>query len=178
VSGGTLFGLMARFEGPGELAGAARLGAEAGYRDMDAFTPARVPGLAKALGHEERELPRFALAGGIAGAATGAGLQYWTTAVDYPLHIGGHSLHHWAGFLPVTFECAILFASLAVVAALLAKSGLPRPHHPVFRAAGFERASRDAFFLCIEASDPRFERAETERFLRELGALEVVEIVV
>jgi hypothetical protein len=38
------------------------------------------------------------------------------------------------------------------------------------------RASRDRFFLCIEAVDPMFDRERTAAFLQQLNPEEVAEV--
>jgi hypothetical protein len=121
-------------------------------------------------------VPLIALAGGVLGMAGGFGLQYWIHVVAYPLNIGGRPLNSWPTFVPVTFETTVLVAAFSAVLGMLALNGLPRPHHPVFNVPGFQLASQDRFFLCIESTDPRFERDEARRLLAELGGGSVVDV--
>jgi hypothetical protein len=79
-------------------------------------------------------------------------------------------------FIPVTFELTVLVASLSAVLGMLALNGLPQPHHPVFGVPRFALASQDRFFLCIEASDPRVDRAATRAFLESLSPREVSDV--
>jgi hypothetical protein len=79
-------------------------------------------------------------------------------------------------FIPVTFELTILLAALVAVFGMLALNGLPMPYHPVFNVPSFERATRNGFFLCIEATDPGFDRDEIRRFLESVKAREVCDV--
>jgi Protein of unknown function (DUF3341) len=172
----SLYGLMAEFGGPGDLLEAAQCAYEEGYRRMDAYSPFPVQGLAEAIGFHRTRLPLLVLVGGIIGGIGGYCLQYWISAVDYPLNIGGRPLNSWPAFIPVTFELIILVAALAAVLGMLALNGLPMPYHPVFNVPAFELATRNRFFLCIEAVDAKFDVRETRRFLESLKPSGVHEV--
>lgn len=172
----SVYGLLAEFENPDDLLHAAQGAHAAGYRNMDAFSPMPIHDLSESLGYVKHRVPFFVLLGGIVGACTGFGLQYWVSVIEYPLNIGGRPLLSWPMFVPVTFELGILFAAFGAVFSMLILNGLPQPHHPLFNAEEFESASGDGFFLCIEAEDPKFELSETRSFLEGLHATKVVEV--
>ena len=171
-----IYGLMAEFDNPEDLLEAARRAHAGGYRQMDAYSPFPVEGLAEAIGFHRTRLPLIVLLGGIAGGVGGYLLQYYTAVIDYPLNVGGRPLHSWPSFIPVTFETTVLIAALAAVLGMLALNGLPRPYHPVFNVPSFEMASRNLFFLCIESTDALFDWERTRQFLEALGPRQVHEV--
>ena len=116
------------------------------------------------------------LVGAMLGMIGGYSLEYWVSAVAYPINVGGKPFHSWPAFIPVTFECAVLGACLAAVFGMLALNGLPQPYHPVFNSPNFVRASRDRFFLCIESQDPRFSPSDTRKLLESYKPEEITEV--
>jgi hypothetical protein len=167
---------MVSFEKPSDVLAAARRAYQEGYRKMDAYTPFAVEGLAEAIGFKSTRVPLIVLIGGIVGCVGGYLLQYWIQAIDYPVNVGGRPFHSAPAFIPVTFELTVLIAALSALLGMLALNGLPMPHHPVFNAPNFELASRNRFFLCIEAADPKFDREKTKAFLQSMNPLEVTEV--
>lgn len=166
-------GAMAEYETPEQLVRAGKRAYAAGYRRMDAYAPIPVDGLAEAIGFRKNYVALCVLIGGIVGAGGGFGLLVWITMIAYPHNVGGRPLFSWPAYIPITFECMILIASLTALVAMLGMNGLPKPYHPVFNVPMFDRASVDRFFLCIESSDPKFQTDETLNFLRKTGASEV-----
>jgi ActD protein len=164
-----LYGLMAEFRTPEALLHAAERASQQGFKRMDAYTPFPIDGLAEAINLRSTRVPLIVLAGGVIGCLGGYFLQYWLAAVNYPLNVGGRPLNSWPAFIPVTFEMTILCAALAAFLGVLALNGLPMPYHPVFNVERFELASRNRFFLCIEARDPNFDRDTTQKFLESLN---------
>jgi hypothetical protein len=171
-----VYGLMAEFETPTDILVAAKRAYAEGYRKMDAYSPQPVHGLSEAIGFEKNQVALVCLAGGLLGLATAYALQYWINLIEYPVNIAGRPLHSWPSFIIVTFELTILFGGLAAGIGMLAMNGLPMPYHPVFNVPQFAYASRDRFFLCIEAVDPKFDMAGTRAFLESLGPQSIAEV--
>ncbi len=168
-----VYGLLAEFADPGALFQAARAVREAGYSHFDTHSPFPIHGMDKAMGLGNSKVGYITLGGGLAGLALATWLQWWTGGVDYPLDISGKPFFAVEPSVPIMFELTILFAALAAVGGMLALNGLPRPYNPLFYAENFARATDDAFFLHVAASDKRFDLEQTEQLLRGLGALYV-----
>ena len=172
----TIYGLMAEFDDPNALVAATSRAYREGYRRMDAYSPFPIEELHEALGGHHTRLPLIVLIGGILDCIGGYALQYWVSAVAYPINVGGRPYHSWPAFIPVTFECTILAAALSAVLGMVALNGLPMPYHPVFNVPRFALASRNRFFLCVEAKDPKFDLERTRRFLETLNPREVTTV--
>ena len=170
------YGLMAEFADADGVVAAARAAKAEGYHYMDGYSPYPVGELPDALGFYKSEMGTVMFIGGLVGCCAGFFMQYWTQAIDYPMNIAGRPLNSWPSFIPITFEMTVLTSSLVGLFGLLMLCKLPQPYHPVFNAPGFERASRDRFFLCIEARDPKFDLERTRAFLQTLQPLSVVEV--
>jgi hypothetical protein len=171
-----IYGVMAEFDNPTALVAATRKAREEGYRRLDAYSPFPIEELSDALHLHKNKLPLIVLLGGIAGLITGYVMQYYVTVIYFPINVGGRPLHSWPAYIVITFELTILFAAIATVLGLLALCGLPMPYHPVFNMPRFALASRNRFFLCIEATDPMFERRKTREFLESTEPSEVSEV--
>ena len=173
-----LYGIMAEFDNPSDLVAAARQTHEAGYRRVNGYSPYPIEELTEAIGFTRTTLPLIVLVGGILGGLGGFFMQYWMEVIDYPLNVGGKPFNSWPAFIPITFECTVLVASFAAVLGMLVLNKLPQPYHPVFNAPNFALATRDKFFLVIEANDPKFRHDETTQFMNTLGAMGVNDVEV
>jgi hypothetical protein len=171
-----LHGVVAEFSTPDGLVSACKKAYADGYRRMDAYTPYPLEEAADAIGFKKTQVPLLTLMGGILGGLSGFMLQYWVHVLAFPLNVGGRPLNSWPSFVIITFEMTILFAGITAVVGMLVLNGLPQPYHSIFNHPRFTAASRDRFFLCIEAADPKFDLEQTTRFLQATDAVDVAEV--
>jgi hypothetical protein len=171
-----LYGLMAEFDTPTELVDAANAVREAGYTKTDAFSPFPIHDIDEALGIKRSILPIMVFFGAITGLLIGVSLQVFVHYIDYPLNIGGRPLLSWPSFVPPSYELTILLAGFTAVFGMLLLNGLPRPYHPVFHIERFALASREKFFLLVEATDPKYDYDETKALLSSMNPQEVFDV--
>jgi hypothetical protein len=171
-----VYGIMAEFDSAQALVDAAKQTHEAGYQKIDAYSPFPVEGLAEEIGFHKNAVPLVVLIGGIVGGLSGYLMQWWISAVDYPINVGGKPPHSWPAFIVITFEMTILFAALSAVLGMLALNGLPMPYHPVFNVPRFALASKDRFFLIVFSSDPKYDPAGTRKFMEGLAPRSISEV--
>lgn len=163
-------GLLAEFDGPDALkAAAVQLGNE-GFTRWDVHSPLPIHGIERAMGIRPTVLPWLVLAAGLVGGAAALWMQWWTSAVDYPLVVSGKPLFSLPANVPITFELIVLLSALAAFVGAMALGRLPRFSHFVLRGKRADRLTTDGLFISIEASDPKFHASATATLLRSLGA--------
>ena len=175
IKSGT-YGVIAEFHDAQTLLNAANAVREAGYTQMDAFSPFPIHGLAEAVGFHKSRLSAVVLTMGIIGGIGGFFMCWYANVIAYPLNIGGKPYNSWPAWIPITFECTILLAALGAVFGMLALNGLPMPYHPVFNVKRFDQASRDKFFLVVQARDPLFDLDKVWTLLEKQGPREVIDV--
>ncbi len=170
------FGIVAEFDSPSSLLKAAEKLSEQGYTRFDTHSPFPIHGMDDAMKLGQSKLPLIVFVCALMGMATGLGLQYWVHNIEYPLIIAGKPFFALPAYIPVIFELTVLLGAFAAVFGMLGLNMLPRPHHPVFNHPRFYKASDDAFFMSVEAADPKYDAGRTKDFLAQLGAknIEVV----
>ena len=166
-------GVLGEFATPEAMVAALVGLRDRGYQRLDAFSPYPVHGAEEAAGMERSPLGWIVFPFALGGAATAYLLQWYCNAFDYPLNVGGRPPHSAPAFIPITFEMGVLTASVVGLIAYFVLTGLPELWSPVFEIEGFERASIDRFWVGVDVRDPRFEGAEVEQALAELGALRI-----
>ena len=169
-----LHGVMGEFNSAQELVEAARKTMAQGFTRVEAYSPVPIEELNDIIHKKRTVLPKLVLAGGLTGMATGFGLQYWASVIEFPMNIGGRPLASWTTFIVPSYELTILFSALTAAIGMIVLNGLPQPYHPVFNVERFSMASSDKFFLVIESRDPKFGVAAA--FLRETGAKGVYDV--
>jgi len=169
-----LHGVMAEFDTGQALVDAARKTMAEGFTKVEAYTPVPIEELNDIIHKTRTVLPKLVLTGGLTGMATGFGLQYWASVIEYPMNVGGRPQASWTTFIVPSYELTILFASLAAAIGMIMLCGLPQPYHPVFNVGRFSMGSSDKFFLVIESTDPKFGGAAA--FLKGTGAKGVYDV--
>ena len=169
-------GLLAEFPEPEALVRAIKELRDQGYERVDGYSPYPIEGLAEALHFRPWPVSLIFLICGVGGAAGGFLMQYYCSVIAYPENIGGRPLNSWPSFIPVTFEMGILAGVLGGIFGMLVLNRLPRYSHPISKIDRFRAATSDAFFLCVEASDSRFQIETTRLLLGRMGATEITEV--
>jgi hypothetical protein len=170
------FGIVAEFDSPGALLKAAEKVAEQGYKKFDAHSPFPIHGMDDAMKLGQSPLGIIVFLCGLTGFSIGLGLQTWVHSFEYPLIIGGKPFFALPAYIPVTFELTVLLSAFGAVFGMLALNKLPMPHHGVFNHSRFHEFSNNAFFISVEATDPKFDANRTRDLLQQLGGkhIEVV----
>ncbi len=151
------------------LVNAARKVRESGFKKFEAISPFPLHGIDEAMDIPMSYIPWVTLTFGLTGFTFGTWFTWWASSVNWPLIIGGKPMWSLPAFVPVMFECTILFAALSSVGALLVLCGLPQVDPPVIDPT----LSSHRFGLFIPEDDAGYNQASVEKMLKDLGAVEV-----
>ena len=146
---------------------------DAGYKNFDTITPYPVHGMEEAMGIKRSPIPWVTFIFGLTGCFLGLYFQYWTSAVSWPVNVGGKPMFSLPAFIPVTFELTILFAALSSVGAMFYLNGLPKINPPVIDK---DLTSHKFAIWIPDGKSPRQSRDKAENFLKDLGAEEIKRI--
>lgn len=136
---------------------------------VDVISPFPIHGIDGVLGIRPSRLPWITLGGGALGLAIGLWLQYWTSAVDWPLNVGGKPFDSLPAFVPVAFELTVLIAGLSTVFFLLFRSRI----WPGRRSTpGFESTTDDRHALVLAQADAAFQEEDFTALWERYGAAE------
>lgn len=168
-----LVGLMAEYETVDAVVSAAGRVRRAGFTRWDVHSPFPIHGIDPVMGIRPTILPWLVLGGGLSGLVGGLALQWFCNAYDYPIIISGKPFWSLPANIPIIFECTVLLSAITAVFGMFALNGLPMLYNPLFKSERFRRVTDDRFFIVIDASDRRFDEAETTQLLTDSGAVAI-----
>ncbi len=173
-----IYGLVGAFRTPDDALGAVRQLHHDGFRNFDVYSPLPIEEMSALLPRRPQvRLALFLFVAALGGAALGYFMQYQIAVVLYPINIGGRPYHSWPAFVPTAWEIAAFVVVYVGFIALLITCRLPKLYHPVFDAPGFERASQDHIFLCVEARDRQFDSRRLSELFAQHRALRIAEVM-
>jgi hypothetical protein len=172
-----LYGLLAEFKDPAALIHAARNLRDKGYKQFDCHSPFPIHGMDAAMGLKRSKVGYIAGIMAAIGFAFGLWLQWYTSAVDYPLVISGKPFFSYQAFVPVTFGTTVLFGAFGALGGMLVTNRLPQWYHELFNSDRFsKKVNNDGFFVSVTANDGPFDKKGTRALLESIGGYNVEEI--
>ncbi len=152
-----------------QLVEAARSVRASGIKKFEAISPFPLHGIDEAMGIPFSFIPWTTLIFGLLGFAFGLWFTWWCSASSWPLNIGGKPMWSLPAFIPIIFECTILFAALGSVGVLLMACGLPQVEPPVIDPT----LSSHKFGLFVPEDAKGYDASKLEQLFRSHGASEV-----
>jgi len=148
---------IAAFEREQDLLAAVADLRQAGYAFKDAYTPYPVHGLPEAMGLRPSRLPWICFLCGMTGGLIALLGQYYLSAINWPINVGGKPWNSSPAFIPITFEITVLLGGLGTLFAFLLRHKLLPGRQPANLEPG---ATDDLFVLAIPESDALFDPQE------------------
>jgi hypothetical protein len=167
--------LLARFDQEKDFIGAAEKIRSQGHDHLDGFMPYPSHAALAAVKPKPSPIPWMVFVAAHAGFFFAFSLMYYCNVYDYPINIGGRQLFSPTVYIPIAFECVVLFSVLTSFLGTILLGGMPMPYHPFFTSEGFNKASTDSFILAVHLSE--LEKAQgLADDLKGLGAFSVEQV--
>jgi hypothetical protein len=163
--------LVAIFHSPTDVVKAVHAVRREGFRVYDVYAPYPIQHLDLAMGIRKTRLPLVALLGGLTGLALAATLQFYTSALDWPMNVGGKPDASTLAFIPISFELTVLISALTVVAALLFRARL----FPGKRERLIAHGITDSSFALVLRQRPAVDTLRARALLNLCGAVSIEE---
>ena len=159
-------GAVAYFKTPNEILNAAKAARAKGFKNFDTYTPFPIHGMEDAIGLKPSIVPWATFVCGLTGFLLATHLQIWTSAMDWPINVGGKPMISGPAFIPIMFELTVLLGGLGTAAFMFFLNGLPN-----LRPNPFDlRTTDDRFALYIPFAGQGMSEADVEGFLKGLSA--------
>jgi hypothetical protein len=137
---------------------------------LDVRSPFPVHGLDKLLSIKRSRIPIVGFIFGALGATLAFSFMAWVFTVSYPLIIGGKPYFAVPSFIPITFECTVLFAGISMVAAMLIRSRLK----PDIRFEPVdEKITDDLFVVLIDSANGKTTLEKIRSTLSDIHTVEI-----
>jgi hypothetical protein len=163
--------VLASFVSDEDLLGAVHSLQKNEWEIVDVYTPYPVHGLDEALGWRRSYLPAACFVGGALGVGLAGWFQFWATAQDWPINVGGRPWNSLPAFVPVMFECMVLLAGFGLVFAWLVRCGLYPGKKAVLPLAGLT----DDRFVVAFRDGRRFASGDIRKLMDAHHAISVEE---
>jgi hypothetical protein len=99
--------------------------------------------------------------------------QFWIAGVDWPVNVGGKPFNSLPAYLPVMFECIILFGGLGVLFTLFVRTKL----FPGKKELTIHPDVTDhRFVLAVEQRDVAFDTAAITMLWEQYHVLEIKQL--
>jgi len=163
------YGVVAYFDSPAAITDAAKKTAAKGYKNWETYTPFPIHGMDDIQGLKPSIVPWATLIGGLTGFSAAVGLQVWTSAIDWPINVGGRPMFSIPAFIPIMFELTVLLGGLSTAGFMFFLNRLPITNPHPFDP----RITDDKFALYIPLASQTAAQGDIESFLKSLSAEKV-----
>ena len=154
--------LISVFENEDDVLKATAAARKEGLDIVDVYTPYAVHGLDRAMGLPHSRLPWVTFLLGLFGGLTITIFQFWASAVDWPINVGGKPWNSLPAFVPAIFEVTVLCGGVGIVLAFFVWAGLrPGLQSPMSDL----RVTDDRFALVLSQTKAGFNRKAAEALL-------------